>query len=439
LHEDNDEKVWFPEPEKWDDTYGRRGESTPSFLARSTLPRARNARAFLNRNLAVLPKECQEGIYRHLSVGDKYESAFFELVVARMLQELGASIIYEPENEVDETKIDFLAEFPDYPVAVEAICPVFNKDTAETARNRNRLTDFVERSQPEGWRVAIAGLPNIGPAGSIRQFKAAVKQMLDVPPPARGEEKRELSCKIPEGEIRLNLRAETTVSRKKGTKNVGHEAPLSLVNEAEGVIRNKVKDKYRQAKNVEVPVLVAVQADKFFERLQDFDMALFGHYHLRLDESMSFKANGLFSCAKEGEPTIAGVLAFTQVGMLRCSEPIIYVHPRFSGNLPDALCQLEQRKLTSCRSGIQSLEARKRGFLEALRVYWFRRLITICFTCTQTLKPEGLQPDLPDDARLSQPPLVGVLPGEGELPVREAVEVVFGIVDELLPRASLPP
>jgi hypothetical protein len=39
---------------------------------------------------------------------------------------------------------------------------------------------------------------------------------------------------------------------------------------------------------------------------------------------------------------------------------------------------------------------------------------------------------LPDDAHLPQPPLVGVLPREGELPVRESVEVVFGVVDELL-------
>jgi hypothetical protein len=32
---------------------------------------------------------------------------------------------------------------------------------------------------------------------------------------------------------------------------------------------------------------------------------------------------------------------------------------------------------------------------------------------------------------------VGVLPGEGELPVREAVEVVLVVVDELLGRPAL--
>ena len=34
---------------------------------------------------------------------------------------------------------------------------------------------------------------------------------------------------------------------------------------------------------------------------------------------------------------------------------------------------------------------------------------------------------LPDEPHLSQPPLVGALPGEGELPVRETVEVVLGV------------
>lgn len=192
-HEDNPDEFRFPRPQRRDDSLPRRGESTPSLLARSTLPKARQLRAFLNRNLAALPKECQQNLYRHLRLDDKYESAFFELVVARMLQELGASITCEPENEVDRTKIDFVAQFPDHAVTVEATSPIFtNKDAAKTARDRNRLTDFVEECVPAGWGVTIVSLPDIGPAGSTRQFKAAVKRMLDVPPPAEGEEKHEL-------------------------------------------------------------------------------------------------------------------------------------------------------------------------------------------------------------------------------------------------------
>ena len=51
----------------------------------------------------------------------------------------------------------------------------------------------------------------------------------------------------------------------------------------------------------------------------------------------------------------------------------------------------------------------------------------------------GVRSELPDDAHLPQPPLVGVLPREGELPVREAVEVVSVVVAELLRGPSLLP
>jgi hypothetical protein len=280
-----------------------------------------------------------------------------------MLQKLGASITCEPENEVDGTRIDFWARFPDRTVAVEATSPVFNEDTANTARDRNRLTDFVEECEPAGWRVAVVRLPNIGPAGSMKRFKAEVERMLDIPPPVKGEEKRELRRKLPEGEIRLNLLAQTVFGRKDGMKKVVHEAPLTIVkDDSEQVIRDAVKGKYRQAKNVEVPVLIAVDGKGLLTRLEDFDMALFGHYRHHLDESVSYKADGIFA-RKGQEPTIAGVLAFTEVGVLRCGEPVLYLHPRFSGELPDALRQLELRNLIPGRSGIKVSQSHNRGFL----------------------------------------------------------------------------
>jgi hypothetical protein len=187
--------------------------------------------------------------------------------------------------------------------------------------------------------------------------------MLDVPPPAGGEEKRKLHRELPEGEIRLNLLAQTSFGRKDGMKKVVHEAPLSIVkDDSEQVIRDAVKDKYRQAKNVEVPVLVAVDAKGLLTRLEDFDMALIGHYRPHLDKPTSFKADGIFA-RKGQEPTIAGVLAFTEVGVSRCSKPVLYIHPRFSGELPDALRQLEQRRLVPDRSGLEVSKPYNRGFL----------------------------------------------------------------------------
>ena len=117
---------------------------------------------------------------------------------------------------------------------------------------------------------------------------------------------------------------------------------------------------------MEAPVLVAVKAEGFLESLEDFDRALFGHPRVHLDVSISFKADGVLARGKEGEPTIAGVLAFTEVGHLRCSEPVLYVHPRFSRGSPEAVRQLEQRKVISEGSGIEVLEPRRRRYLETL-------------------------------------------------------------------------
>jgi hypothetical protein len=85
-----DRPVWFSEPSRADDSWGRRGESMTSWVERATLHRARATRRFLNENPSALPKEHQAALYRALH--DRWQSAFFEPIVARTLQVLGASI-----------------------------------------------------------------------------------------------------------------------------------------------------------------------------------------------------------------------------------------------------------------------------------------------------------------------------------------------------------
>ena len=68
-HDETPENVWFPEPEKRDGSPSRRGESTPSWLARSTQPKAAYLRTFLNKNLAALPIECRQNGCRSARFG----------------------------------------------------------------------------------------------------------------------------------------------------------------------------------------------------------------------------------------------------------------------------------------------------------------------------------------------------------------------------------
>jgi hypothetical protein len=58
--------AWFPEPSRADDTYANRGELVTDWLKRSTVPRAREARRFLNENLAKVPQDHQLVLYRAL-------------------------------------------------------------------------------------------------------------------------------------------------------------------------------------------------------------------------------------------------------------------------------------------------------------------------------------------------------------------------------------
>jgi hypothetical protein len=359
---------WFPEPTQRDDTYADRLESTPSWLARSTLHLAKECRSFLNRNLAALPKECQEGIVQRLKTDIHHRSAFFELVVARTLQALEGTIIScEPENPVDGTKVDFMVRFPDYEVGVEATSPLFDREMGGTANDHAPLIDAVEESVPSGWAVAIGSLPGLGPSDSKKPFKSAVKEMLDVPSPLPGESEREVRRELPEGEIRLTLFSKAAHGLREETKIIW-EAPMTTIDDSKRVIRGAVVGKRRQARNVPVPVLVAIDAKGIVTRLEDFDMALFGHSVAQIDRfgnqyATSFQADGLFSKG-EGEPTISGVLAFTEIGFLRCSEPVLYLHPRFEGHLPDTLLRLERRTLSA--DGVSVREAQSRGFLEVL-------------------------------------------------------------------------
>lgn len=152
---------WFSEPSRVCDTPAYRGESTTDWLARSTSPRAREARRFLNENLSAFPESGRDAMYRALHVRE--HSALFELLVARTLQVLGSEIEVEPQSP-SGTRVDFLARFdgsPDGTVAVEAVSPVFDADAGETVKLRTPLLDIIESMAPPGYRAWVLSLPRL--------------------------------------------------------------------------------------------------------------------------------------------------------------------------------------------------------------------------------------------------------------------------------------
>jgi hypothetical protein len=360
-----DREIWFPEPARADDTAANRGEPTTDWLGRSTHPRAMAARRFLNENLRALPQEHRADLYRALH--DRWGSAFFELIVGRTLQVLGAAVKVEPGGASD-VRVDFAARFPDGAVAVEAVSPVFGADVGETARRRNPLLDIVESESPPDVWVMVSSLPDIGPQDSRKPFRATVRGLLDGAWDV-GYDMVEVSEELLEGTLRLKL-----VKKGPGVppgRSVGIEPALTTWDDTERRIRRAVSRKRRQGRQTDVLALVAVHATGIASSYEEVDTALFGREVATVDATgrllgTRFEADGAFA-GGSGEPTWAGALVFLNVGFTGGPDPVLYLHPRFGGRLPEALVALERRSYDARAGAIVIKEPSATGVLGALK------------------------------------------------------------------------
>jgi len=336
----NNFHIFFPESLTRDDTYAHRGEHTLDWLARSTTVRARECRRFLNEHLSKLQAESQYSLIHDLR--EKWHSTFFEVLVARVLQEMGAAIAVEQPNS-DGRRPDFTAQFSETTITVEAKAPVFNAAAGEALKYRIPLLDFIETRIPEGWQVGVWQLPTIGPQESRREFEYIIENMLSIDSPNQDDEDRELVAELPSGIIYLHLRPGNASANR-----LIWEPSLTVFDNSVDRIAHAIKSKRRQVRNSTGPVILAIQASGISSSFEDFDRALFGHTYDRYDEHLTlietgFKPDGAFTKKSDKPPTYAGVLAFLTVGFRGMVGPVFYRHPRFSGVLPEPLLQLEQR------------------------------------------------------------------------------------------------
>jgi hypothetical protein len=339
-------EVWFPRPEKPDPNYARTGESTVSWLRRSTLPLADDCREFLNRNLSVLPEGCRDGIFKHLRHEQHHKAGLFELVVGRTLQELGADIECEPENPIDRSRVDFVASFPDTRVFVEAVSPVLDKELGAIRKRESSLTQLIKDSVPLGWAAEVKELPNVGPNESKRHIKAFLRREMNIPPPTNDYQEVEIGESFEQGDLRVILFPQSRHGLSGDTRVVVENA-ITYFPDDHAALRGALQRKYRQLSNLGGTSLVALNMFSTTANRDDLDRALFGTSMTQFDRSWNEvrryrRRDGLFASGV-GEPTISGVLAFPEVGFLRCADPILWVHPRFEGEFPQALKALETR------------------------------------------------------------------------------------------------
>jgi hypothetical protein len=337
--------IWFPEPVEADNTFAKRGEGAFCWLGRSTTERAIACRHFLNENIAKLPIDWQPKLYKDLRDKDWFDTSF-ELIVARTLQILGASIKVEVPIKGTNKNPDFLAQFSDGTVIVEATVPKTNEAIREHSDCNEDLVGIIETLAPEGWTVAVWRLPKLGPSDSKQHFKRAVKEMFNSLRLEDSGQVIEVSTDIADGEISMTL-----IPGRKGKRAVGVHGIAYGVDDTEIKIRKTVERKKKQVRKASEPVLLAIGTQPLSGSLDDFDMALFGRTYERLGYfretvEVGFDGDGLFAKKRFEPPTYAGILAFTNVGLRGVPDPVLYLHPRFEGNLPQVLGRLEQRTYT---------------------------------------------------------------------------------------------
>ncbi len=355
------DRVWFPEPEEVDNACSSRDESIPQWLERSTHPRAAQVRSFLNRNISCLPEEARSSICHDLNNKKDFDCPLFELLVARTLQLLGGSIRIEQPN-AEGRHPDFRARFGKLTVVVEATAPEFDQGIALREKKHGRLRRIIESRVPEGWSVLLESLPDFEFSESKTSLKEALDTIAHQLPPENAEDQLRFRFNLPQGPLKFTL-----IPGKYGSRAISGGPVYVGSSDAKQRIRHALDKKRSQVRAESRPVLLAILGSRS-AGFDDFDEVLFGRFVNKFDSEQQarvtrFAASGMFAKGS-GLPTYSGILAFTDLTPLGCQGPVLYVHPRSVGPLPEEFEVLERRSLGV--DGIDVLPTTERHLLDDL-------------------------------------------------------------------------
>ena len=146
---------WLAEPNGADNTWGRYGESVTDWLQRSTVPRAQAARRFLRKSIDEMPPSVRD--YFVEALRNKWDSTFLELILARTIQLLGGQFCMEQQN-TDNKRPDFHADFDGHQVTIEVISPAFEIKADKERSQDAPLLELINRNAPRGWSISVITL-----------------------------------------------------------------------------------------------------------------------------------------------------------------------------------------------------------------------------------------------------------------------------------------
>ncbi len=164
----------FSEPEVEDESVID-DETYMEWLNRNTSRKAKYSRALLNKNISKIPDEWREKLIKDLR--GRWSTAFFELIVARVIQVLEGSITVE---EIQSGKNpDFIADFQNNKITVEATSTITDAGFREFTKRNEDLIKIIEKATPEGWSFIIHELPKIDYSDSKKEFNKTISEMMD--------------------------------------------------------------------------------------------------------------------------------------------------------------------------------------------------------------------------------------------------------------------
>ncbi|PAU94230.1 hypothetical protein CK503_08435 [Aliifodinibius salipaludis] len=353
-------EIWLEEPTESDESWAQIGEHTLDWLSRSTLPRARQMRLFLNYNLSQLPSTFANKLKNDLR--DHWRSAFFELIVGRILQEIG----YEFKHEVTlagGNKPDFLIETSIGKIVIEATSPIINSRVGDFYKKVNPLIKILKDNAPENWVININNLPDIGFNDSKKPFKAFIEREFDNIPTNSSKEEIIITENFPQGKLKLSL-----IYKFDRSNPIGFYPSIGYAENSKYRIEHIIDEKRTQVREVDKPVILAIQGSNTGTDLNDFDQVLFGQTFTRMNRDMKviekgFNPNGLFISDNES-PTYQGVLAFHEVGCKQVKIPTLYLHQKTNSQLKNIFDAFHIRYYEESNNCIKEIESQRNDYFK---------------------------------------------------------------------------
>jgi hypothetical protein len=339
--------VYLPEPDPPDLTRPRWGERPLDWYARSSLPESREVRKFLNRTLNHFPAKDARGYIGKLR--QDWRSFYFELIVGRYLQVLGADIVPNAKGN-NGTDVDFRATWPDGVIAsIECVSKKYNQEAqAEIDRNADMAT-MLDEVGPHAWAISFRKLPK---ATSVAEFQPYLDKA--------AEFYATLPTAVDDGDhIPFEWTGEHGLMRLKaipfprGTKPNHMGAVTTWMDNSILRLKDALIDshKRKQARGAYPPVLLAIDCPFNGPDAEDFDRALFGssvdHRGFGLHESVGVSFNPEGMLVTDKDIPFAGVIAFLGMRWTEAADPVLYLNPYRRWKLPEALAAHETRVWTS--------------------------------------------------------------------------------------------